>query len=83
MSDIFKKNIKDWIHLDNELKLLNEQVKELRNKRNDIHNDIIRYVETNKLGNSTIELSDGLLKFYNPAVLLAAQKLIQDNALSF
>jgi uncharacterized coiled-coil DUF342 family protein len=57
MSDIFKKNIKDWIHLDNELKLLNEQVKELRDKRNDIHNDIIRYVETNELGNSTIQLS--------------------------
>ena len=44
MSDIFKKNIKDWIHLDNELKLLNERVKKLRDKRNKIHNDIIRYV---------------------------------------
>ena len=83
MSDIFKKNIKDWIHLDNELKLLNEQVKKLRDKRNKIHNDIIRYVETNELGNSTIDLSDDIFKFYNPAVLLAAQKLIQDNALSF
>ena len=65
MSDIFKKNVKEWISLDNELRLLNEQVKELRDKRNDIHNDIIRYVETNELGNSTIQLSDGLLKFYN------------------
>tara|TARA_A100001015_G_C14923952_1_gene685463 strand:+ start:169 stop:519 length:351 start_codon:yes stop_codon:yes gene_type:complete len=65
MSDIFKKNIKEWVSLDNELRILNEQVKELRDKRNNIHDDIIRYVETNELGKSTIQLSDGLLKFYN------------------
>ena len=83
MSDIFKKNIKEWISLDNELKLLNEQVKKLRDKRNKIHNDIIMYVETNELGNPTVKLSDGIFKFYNPAVLLATQKLIQHNGLSF
>ncbi len=80
MSDIFKKNIKQWNSLNNEIKLLNKQLKEVRNKRNEIHNDIIRYVETNEFGNSKIELSDGVLNFYNPAVLLAAQKLIQDNS---
>ena len=41
------------------------------------------YVETNELGNPTVKLSDGIFKFYNPAVLLAAQKLIQHNGLSF
>ena len=63
MSDIFKKNIKDWVSLDNELRLLNEHVKELRDKRNSINEDIIRYVETNQLNTSTIQLSDGSLKF--------------------
>ena len=53
MSDIFKENIKEWISLDNEIRILSEQVKELRDKRNEIHNDIIRYVETNELENST------------------------------
>ena len=43
MSDIFKKNIKQWNSLNNEIKLLNKQLKEVRNKRNEIHNDIIRY----------------------------------------
>ena len=37
-----------WISLDNEIRILSEQVKELRDKRNEIHNDIIRYVETNE-----------------------------------
>jgi len=63
MSDIFKKNIKEWVSLDNELRLLNEHVKELRDKRNSINEDIIRYVETNQLNSSTIQLSDGSLKF--------------------
>ena len=63
MSDIFKKNIKEWVSLDNELRLLNEHVKELRDKRNSINEDIIRYVETNQLNTSTIQLSDGSLKF--------------------
>ena len=63
MSDIFKKNIKEWVALDNELRLLNEHVKELRDKRNSINDDIIRYVETNQLNASTIQLSDGSLKF--------------------
>ena len=37
----------------------------MREKRNEVNDNIIRYVETNQLSNSTIQLSDGLLKFYN------------------
>ena len=65
MSDIFKNNIKEWVSVDNELRILTEHVKELRDKRNEVNDNIIRYVETNQLCNSTIQLSDGLLKFYN------------------
>ena len=65
MSDIFKNNIKEWVSVDNELRILTEHIKELRDKRNKVNNNIIRYVETNQLTNSTIQLSDGLLKFYN------------------
>jgi hypothetical protein len=65
MSDIFKTNIKEWVSVDNELRILTEHVKELRDKRNEVNNNIIRYVETNQLTNSTIQLSDGLLKFNN------------------
>ena len=65
MSDIFKTNIKQWVSYDNELKLLNEHIKDLRDKRNSANENIIRYVETNQLTNSTIQLSDGILKFSN------------------
>lgn len=65
MSDIFKNNVKEWVSVDNEIRLLTEHIKELREKKNKVNNNIIRYVETNQLTNSTIQLSDGLLKFYN------------------
>ena len=65
MSDIFKKNIKEWVTIDNEMKLLSEHMKELRDKRNSANENIIRYVETNQLTSSTIQLSDGILKFSN------------------
>jgi hypothetical protein len=63
MSDIFKNNIKEWVAADNDLRILNGHVKELRDKRNSINEDIIRYIETNQLNTSTIQLSDGSIKF--------------------
>ena len=44
MDDIFKKNIKEWVSVDNELRILTEHVKELREKRNEVNDNIIRYV---------------------------------------
>ena len=36
-----EKSIQKWIELDNELKLLNEQVKEMRTRKNDMEDKII------------------------------------------
>ena len=63
MSEIFKERIKKWVSLDNQIRLINEQLKDLRDERSDINKDIIMYVDTNKLSDSTIQLSDGSLKF--------------------
>ena len=39
-----EKSIQRWVELDNEMKLLNEQVKELRTRKNDTEDKIIDYV---------------------------------------
>ena len=59
----FETNIKNWVSIDNQIKLLNDKVRELREQRNEACQDILHYVETNNLSNATVQISDGKLKF--------------------
>jgi len=59
----FESNVKTWVAVDNELRNLNEKVKDLREKRNHICSSIMTHVESNNLENATIKISDGILKF--------------------
>lgn len=61
----FETNIQSWVSLDNELKILNNKTRELREKRNLVSDSIIKYVQTNRLDNSVVEISDGQLRFAN------------------
>ena len=61
--DGFQQNIKQWVSLDTQLKTLNEKTKEIRNKRNELTDNIIEFVDNNNLSTSTIKISDGKLKF--------------------
>ena len=65
MSSVFQKNIQDWVTVDNKIKNLNNQVKELRSNRNQLTNNIFTYAESNNLENAVIQISDGKLKFQN------------------
>ena len=62
MSD-FEQNIKNWVSIDNELKKINEHARDLRAKRAEINDNIIRYVESQNLDQATIQISDGQLRF--------------------
>lgn len=64
----FEGQIQQWVLIDNKLKQLNENVKELREKRNNLEETITTYASTNNLSNSTIQISDGKLKFANTKV---------------
>lgn len=59
----FETNIKQWVSIDNQIKLLNDNARELREQRSEACNDILQYVETNNLSNATVQISDGKLKF--------------------
>ena len=59
----FETNIKNWVAVDNEIKILNESLKKLRIDRNNICENILGYVDTNNLANATVKISDGKLRF--------------------
>lgn len=59
----FEQNIKNWIILDNKIKLVSEEINSLRNKRSECKNTIITQVQANNLEKSTIKINNGLLKF--------------------
>jgi hypothetical protein len=59
----FEQQIQQWITIDNQLKLLNDRMKELRDKKTVISQNINDHIETNNLSNSAVKLSDGQIKF--------------------
>jgi hypothetical protein len=59
----FEENIKKWVALDNQLKTLTDKTKQLRDEKNSMEETIMNYVETNKLTNATINITDGKLRF--------------------
>ena len=65
MSDNFQKQIQNWVSVDNKMKNLQMQVKELRQVKNTLTDSIFQYAESNNLENAVIKISDGKLKFQN------------------
>lgn len=59
----FEQDIQNWVLIDNQMKLLSEKMKELRDKKNAISQKINTHVETDQLENTSIKISDGRLKF--------------------
>ena len=59
----FESQIQQWVSLDNQLKQLNEKTKELRDKRNVLEQSITSYANNNNLSNTTVQITDGKLKF--------------------
>ena len=64
----FENQIQQWVSLDNQLKQLNEKVQDLRDKRNNLEENITSYASENNLSNATVKISDGRLKFTNTKV---------------
>jgi seryl-tRNA synthetase len=64
----FEGQIQQWVSLDNQLKQLNEKVKDLRDKRNNLEENITTYASENNLSNATVKISDGKLKFTNTKI---------------
>ena len=59
----FEKQVQEWVAADNQIKTLTNKIKELRDIRNTNEASILNYVETKKINQATINISDGTLKF--------------------
>lgn len=68
MTEEFQQSIREWVSLDNQIKTLNEQVKELRTKRQHVTSQIMTISDTHGYDNATINISDGTLKLADVSV---------------
>jgi ferritin len=59
----FEHYIQQWVGIDNQMKLLNDKIKELRDKKNNITEQINTLIVTSELSNTSVKISDGQLKF--------------------
>ena len=64
----FENQIQQWVSVDNQLKLLNEKTKELRERRNTLSDNIVNFASKNNLSDANINISDGRLKITNTRV---------------
>ena len=71
-----EQRIQRWVQLDNQIKQANDQVRALRESRNDVESSILTHVANHNLSHATVRIKDGALKFaFNvkqpPAITLA------------
>ena len=59
----FEQHIQQWVSIDNQMKQLNDKIKELRDKKNTLNDAIFSHVENSNLSNATVQISDGKIKF--------------------
>lgn len=64
----FENQIQKWVQIDNQLKQLNDKVKELRDAKSELCKNITTHVSQNNLSAATIQISDGQLKFMETRV---------------
>ena len=63
-----EENIKKWVVLDNKHKKLNNEIKLVRNEKNNIIQDLINIFERKGTNLPTINISDGKLNFINTKI---------------
>ena len=61
----FIENMQKWVAADSQLKRVQEKTKQLRDYRNQLNDQICKYVEENNLIHKKIEIHDGEIKFYD------------------
>jgi len=59
----FEQHIQQWVSIDNQLKIIGDKMKELRDKKQIISEQINTHIETTDLSNTSIKINDGQLKF--------------------
>ena len=61
--DDFINDVKKWVMLDSQLKIVNEKTKQMRELKQTLTKNICEYIDTNNVKNN-IEITNGELKMY-------------------
>ncbi len=64
----FEKQIQNWVELDNQIKIVNEKMKQLKSSKDELTNNLLIFAKDNNLSDKTIHISDGKLKFVSNKV---------------
>ena len=64
----FEETIQQWVALDNQMKLLNEKIKDIRDKKAYLYEKMIPHINNRNLTNSSLQITDGKLRFVNTKV---------------
>lgn len=57
-------NIKQWVTIDSQLKIVNEKTKKMRDMKSELTQHICNYKQASNLKTNKISISDGTLSFY-------------------
>ena len=60
----FVEKIRRWVLLDNQLKMIHEKTKEIREEKNGLNTEICHYLETNQMKYRKIGIHDGEIKMH-------------------
>ena len=61
-------SIKEWVRLDNKHSELNNELKQLRDKKNECSNDIINFFELKDIENPTINITGGKINLVDQKI---------------
>ena len=70
----FEQQLQQWVTIDNQMKVLGDRMKELRDKKNTLSQSINVHVENSNLINTSVKLNDGQLRFVNVKESFETQK---------
>lgn len=59
----YVKRVQEWVELDNQVLKNKEEMKTTLDRKKELEEDILDYVETNKLDSLCLNISDGTIKF--------------------
>ena len=63
MDNQYVDKMKDWIEIDNAYGALRQQMNDLADKKKELEDEILKYIEENNLEKVVVNLCDGTLKF--------------------
>jgi hypothetical protein len=61
----FIENIKQWVTVDSQLKIVNEKTRKMRDMKSELTRNICNYANNSNLKGNKIGITDGTLSFYD------------------